>query len=58
MTKHPGRRPYLGNPKAQRRNAKLHRLIKAGTIKPLSKADMRKACDAAVVSKPSAGKVG
>lgn len=42
--------PFRGNLKAARRNGRLHRLIKAGVIEPMSKDDMRKACDQAVIS--------
>lgn len=53
------RRPFLGNLKAQRRNARLRQLLKAGIIKPMSKAEMRLTieriecgCTRQVVSKP------
>ena len=41
MSKHPNRRPWLGSPVAKRRNARLGALIKAGKIKPLSKAELQ-----------------
>jgi hypothetical protein len=43
--------PFRGNLKVARRNGRLHKLIKAGVIEPMSKADMRTACDAAVMAK-------
>lgn len=55
MSKHPSRRPFLGNLKANRRNAKLHKLLRAGIIKPMSKAERRQACDQAVMVKGKAG---
>jgi hypothetical protein len=33
--------PFKGNPKITRRNAKLWRLMKAGKVRPLTKAEMR-----------------
>jgi hypothetical protein len=41
-------KPFRSNPKVVRKAAKLHRMLRAGIIKPMSKAEMRAACDAAV----------
>jgi hypothetical protein len=35
--------PWHGNSNARRRNAKLWRMIRAGKIKPMTKAEMRDA---------------
>jgi hypothetical protein len=40
--------PFMLNPKVAKRNAKLHRLLKSGKLKPMSKEEMRQACIAAV----------
>jgi len=47
--------PYRGNPKAAKRNGRLHRLIRAGIVKPMSKDEMRAACDQAVQQQPGHG---
>jgi len=36
-------RPFRSNPKIVKRNARLHRLIRAGIIKPMTKAELRAA---------------
>ena len=42
--------PFRGNPKIAARNARLHRLKRAGILQPLTKAEARKLCDAAVAA--------
>jgi hypothetical protein len=41
-------KPFKLNPKVSKRNAKLHRMIRAGTLQPMTKDEMRKAADEAV----------
>lgn len=38
-------RPFRFNPKIAARNARLHRLIREGKLKPMSKVQMRKIAD-------------
>lgn len=41
-------RPFRFNPKIAQRNARLHRLIRNGIIKPMTKAEQRAANEQAV----------
>ena len=40
-------RPFRFNPKIAKRNAKLHKLIRAGKLQPMTKAQMRAAAEQA-----------
>lgn len=40
--------PFGFNPKVEARNGRLRRLMRKGTIKPMSKAEARRLCDEAV----------
>lgn len=40
--------PFQGNPVLAKRAARLHRMIRAGTIKPMSKAELRVLAEQAV----------
>lgn len=48
LTKPAGKRPFWRNANAAKRNAKLHRMIKAGTLKPMTKEQMRIAAHHAI----------
>lgn len=39
--------PFKHNPKLASRNGRLHRMIQAGKLKPMSKAEMREAAEQA-----------
>lgn len=43
--------PFRGNPKIAKHNAKLHRMIKAGKLQPMTKAEQRQACEQATQRK-------
>jgi len=45
--------PWTPNHKIAARNARLHRLKREGILQPLTKAEARKLCDAAVATHPT-----